>query len=250
MRTIPLWAHRGYSGRYPENTMAAFIAGVEAGASGIECDLRETSDGHLVILHDATVDRTTDGVGAIEDMTLDEARRLDAGIGFHPAFTGACIPTLEEFLAYMSYVASPCLINLEWKLPAPRPAVVQNAFQRIEAYGLASFILHSSFHVESLRRVKQANPHARTALLVDEVDAGTIDQTVALGAEAIHPNYHQVTPNFVRRAHQQGLRVNPFTVNDARGFAWMYECNVDAVITNWPAAQWWKQIESASDPTI
>lgn len=97
-KNIFVAAHRGFSSKYPENTMEAFVAALELGVDQLELDIRETRDGELVIMHDATVDRTTDGTGAVADMTLSEIKALDAGVKKGERFRGARVPTLFEFM--------------------------------------------------------------------------------------------------------------------------------------------------------
>ena len=101
-KNIYVAAHRGWSAKYPENTMEAFRAAAELGVDQIETDVRVTKDGCLVLMHDATVDRTTNGTGLVRDMTLEEIRRLDAGVKKGAEFAGCRVPTLKEFLDYMA----------------------------------------------------------------------------------------------------------------------------------------------------
>lgn len=240
MHATPRWAHRGYAGRYPENTLVAFVAGAEAGADGIECDVRLTKDGQFVILHDECVDRTTNGHGRVADLSLADIRDLDAGAWFHDAFAGARIPTLDALVDYVAQYPRPLVLNLEWKALKPDDATMQRALAVIYRVGIFEQVLHSSFQEDILCAIRRVDSNARLALLTepgrDAQDA--IQAAKAIGAVAIHPDYRQVTPRFVRRAHQSGLRVHPYTVDDAKMMAWMEECGVDAIITNWPRAHW------------
>lgn len=238
MSIIPLWAHRGYSGRYPENTMAAFIAAVEAGADGIECDVHQTLDGHFVLMHDAKVQRTTNGRGRIAQMTLAQLETLDAGAWFQPAFAGTRVPQLAALAAYLAQYQRPVTLNLEWKTPLRERAIVEAALRLIAVYQLSDRVLHSSFDVENLRVLKRVNLGAHTALLAKRGDANAIELARQIDADAVHPDYLDITPRYVKRAHATELSVHPYTVNDKKSFAWMTECAVDAVITDWPAAHW------------
>lgn len=101
-KNIYVAAHRGWSAKYPENTMEAFRAAAELGVDQIETDVRVTKDGELVLIHDATADRTTNGTGLVREMTLAEIRALDAGVKKDPEFAGCMVPTLKEFLDYMA----------------------------------------------------------------------------------------------------------------------------------------------------
>src|SRR5690554_3040227 len=111
--TTLIYAHRGSSGTYPENTMEAFEAALQEGADGIELDIQLTKDGVPVIIHDETVDRTTDGKGWVKDFTFEELQRLDAGSSFHTDYKGATIPSFEEFLQWFS--KTDLLLNVELK---------------------------------------------------------------------------------------------------------------------------------------
>ncbi|WP_206916519.1 glycerophosphodiester phosphodiesterase [Alicyclobacillus acidoterrestris] len=232
---IPLWAHRGYSGRYPENTMVAFAAAVEAGAAGIECDVRMTKDGHFVILHDAYVDRTTNGQGPISEMTLAEVQQLDAGSWFGEAFVGMPVTTLSSLVAYVKRCPQ-LVVNLEWKVSLADPARLQRAMDVLERAGIWKQVIHSSFDTQTLQAIRRAHRDANVALLTEEEQASPDGLEVAaqLGAMAIHPHYRRVTQRYVQRAHQLGLRVHPYTVDNPKAIAWLEDCGVDAVITNWP----------------
>ncbi|GMA59795.1 glycerophosphodiester phosphodiesterase [Alicyclobacillus fastidiosus] len=240
MHATPRWAHRGYAGRYPENTLVAFVAGAEVGAEGIECDVRLTKDGQFVILHDECVDRTTNGHGRVADLSLEEIQDLDAGAWFHDAFVGTRIPTLETLVDYIAQYPRRIALNLEWKVPVPDDALMRRAFDVICRAGIFEQVLHSSFHEEILRAIRRVIPNTRVALLTEPGREAheVIQAAKAIGAVAIHPDFRQVTPRFVRRAHQSGLRVHPYTVDDAKMMAWMEECGVDAIITNWPLEHW------------
>ncbi|WAH38393.1 glycerophosphodiester phosphodiesterase [Alicyclobacillus dauci] len=249
MRKIPLWAHRGFSGRYPENTMAAFIAAVEIGANGIECDVRKTADGCFVIMHDETVDRTTNGSGSVADMTLQELIELDAGIGYDVAFEGARVPKLSTVLSYVSRSTALITLNLEWKIPIRSRQDVEPVLKWIEEARLTKHVIHSSFDVGSLEVLRQISPKLRIGLLTEPGEDG-FTTAKRIGAQAIHPDYMDVTPRYVRRAHQEHFFVHPYTVNDQKGFAWLAECQVDAAITNWPGEQWLMPFDVESSPVL
>ena len=147
---IHVAAHRGWSAAYPENTMEAFRAAAELGVDSIETDIRVTKDGHLVLIHDATVDRTTDGTGAVIDMTLAQLQALDAGIHKGAAFRGCRIPTLVEFLDYMKTVPH-ITIDLELK-EYPTEGHEQIAYSvcdrilaLVEEYGIADRVVINTF---------------------------------------------------------------------------------------------------------
>lgn len=237
MKRTPLWAHRGFSGRYPENTLLSFVGAIEAGADGIECDVRQTLDGHLVMIHDEIVDRTTNGRGPVADMTLEQLLELDAGGWFEPSFTGTRIPTLQALLALMARSRKDITLNLEWKVELSQSKHVEEVFDAIEQYELSERIIHSSFHTSVLAQLTSICPNAQIALLTQVKEAEGPEEAARLGAVAVHPDFMDITPRYVKRAHALGLLVHPYTVDDPKHFAWLQDCGVDAVITNWPVEQ-------------
>lgn len=162
-KRVLLGAHRGDRRHYPENTMAAFRAAVKIGCDAIETDVRMTKDGHLVLIHDRDVDRTTNGHGKVDDMTLDELRELDAGSWKSPVFTGEKIPTVEEFLDLIA----PTGMLVNWELKEyPADFGMQRAFATvdklatlIDRYDMAERSLMNSFSDLLLDYVDDKWPH-------------------------------------------------------------------------------------------
>ena len=162
-KKILLGAHRGDRLHCPENTMAAFRAAVEMGCDAIETDVRMTKDGHLILIHDRDVERTTNGKGFVDEMTLEEIRALDAGGWKDPKFAGEPIPTVEEFLEYVS--ETDLLINWELK-EYPRDFGEERAYATVDAlvelidkYGMASRSIMNSFSELLLEYVDRKWPH-------------------------------------------------------------------------------------------
>src|SRR5205814_5101727 len=141
-------AHRGASGTHPENTLAAFRRAVELGADMIELDVQLTRDGEVVVFHDATLERTTDGAGAVSDRTLAEIRRLDAGAWFGPAFRGTRVPTLAEVLAAVGLP-----VNVELK-PVGDDGLEARALAVVESAGALARVVFSSFDAGALERLR------------------------------------------------------------------------------------------------
>lgn len=157
-RRIPVAAHRGHSARYPENTLAAFRAAMDAGADVLECDLHMTADGEIVVIHDHTADRTTDGTGLIRDMTLAQVKALDAGSWKDAAFAGERVPTLTEFLELVAGQEAPALI-IELK-DYPNEQGEERAFLSadrtialLERYGVAARCIINSFSAKLLEHI-------------------------------------------------------------------------------------------------
>ena len=229
-------AHRGASAYAPENTLAAFRLAAEMGADGIELDAKLSRDGVVVIMHDATVDRTTDGKGRVSDLALVELKRLDAGARFHARFAGERIPTLDEVF---DAVGDRLLINIELTNYASRGDDLElKVLELIAQRGLEDRVMVSSFHPLSLRKVKQAAPRVVCGLLYSANSPIYLRQTwgapLIPDLEARHPDYKLVDSDFVRRYHARGQKVNVWTVNDEADMRRMIEFGVDAIMTDKP----------------
>jgi len=256
--------HRGAPRLAPENTLASFKAGLEAGVDGFELDVQLSRDGRLVVIHDERVDRTTDGKGWVKDMTLAELKALDAGSWFRPEgsgstsgspgassssggrrvggtgggteapFAGERIPTLEEVL---ELVAPKCrLINIEIKSGLVLyPGIEEKTIALLKDFGIVEKTVLSSFNHFSLRTAKAVDSSVRTGVLYME---GLVDPWVYakhVPADALHPAFYAVAPEIVAGAHAAGLAVNTWTVDDPNDMRRMMTWGVDAVITNQPA---------------
>ncbi len=159
-KSIMVVGHRGMAALYPENTMISFEAALDAGVDLIEFDVHMTLDGVLVVCHDCTVDRTTDGEGEIKSMTLAELKRLDAGVKKHPRFAGQRIPTLEETLTLMKNAYYPVLLNVEMK--AYEPHVIDATVEMLKKFGLAERSVIACFNAEVIRYTKHTYPEMKT----------------------------------------------------------------------------------------
>lgn len=228
-----IWAHRGASAEAPENTLAAFGLAVEQGADGIELDVQRSADGHLVVIHDETIDRTSTGSGRVVDLTLGELRRFDYGAGM-PGFEGTVIPTLREVLELME--PTRLAINIELKNSVELyPGMESETKKLVEEFGLASRVIYSSFNHYCLRGLRAMDAGVRLGVLYSD---GMVDPWVYasyLGVDAIHPPYQVLqVPGVVEECHARGIRVHPWTVpvDQTRAVA---SLGADAIITNHPA---------------
>ena len=225
-RKVMVTGHRGASGFAPENTMAAFRLAHEQGADMIELDVYLSLDGRLVVMHDATVDRTTDGQGRIEDMTLEQIKALDAGSWMGEQFKGERVPTLDEVL---EWAKTRVLVNIEIKGAGCEEQIVALA----KKHELTDKILVSSFHHDYLAKIKELDPALATGALFDEpVDLSEI--IASCHPDAINPKYTLATKELVQQAHSLGLQVNVYTVNDPLSMKQMLKNKVDGMITNFP----------------
>jgi glycerophosphoryl diester phosphodiesterase len=243
---LPLiFGHRGASAAAPENSLSAFALAITQGADGVECDVHLTADGQIVILHDDTVDATTDGHGPIASLTLAEARKLTLRPrgGANPAGTTAeHIPTLAEVLERFGH--GPTVLNVEIKQMATTDLAEATA-RVVEEHGAAQMVLLSSFDTKALAYLQRNHPNLRRALLFPpSIRAGVmagllgssrwIMQAQRLGCVAIHPLWRLATTGMIARAHALGMSVNVWTADDEATARRLAELHVDGIITNDP----------------
>lgn len=228
--------HRGASHAAPQNTLAAFRKAADVGADGIELDVHLSRDGVPVVIHNDSVDATTDGTGLVRDLTLAQLKALDAGACFAApdsglSFAGERIPTLEEVL---SAVGSRLLVNIELKA-GQTVALVTAVVDLVRRMEMADRVWFSSFKPYALYRVHALAPEIPCGLLYGPLNLGTLLLRPFTPHAALHPYKDLLTARSVHRAHERGLRAFTWTLDDpavARKFAaW----GVDGIITNEPA---------------
>jgi glycerophosphoryl diester phosphodiesterase len=222
-------AHRGASGSAPENTLAAFRRAAALGADMIELDVQLTRDGAVVVIHDWTLERTTDGTGAVRDQAFAALRHLDAGRWFAPAFAGERIPTLGEVLA-----AVPLPVNVELK-PAGVDGLEGHALAAVEAAGALARVVFSSFDAGILTRLRRLAPAAELAVLWehDDVDAAAaaIERVAARG---LHLRKDIARPEVLAALARTGTPVRVWTVNDPDEFAQLGSAGVEGIFSDYP----------------
>ncbi|GAA3337606.1 glycerophosphodiester phosphodiesterase family protein [Amorphoplanes nipponensis] len=227
-------AHRGYSAVAPENTLPALAAGVLAGATFIEFDVRTTADGVPVVIHDRTVDRTTDGAGHVAELTLDEISGLDAGSWFSPAYAGLRVPLLREVIDLLRPYAQPRVeLLLEIKPPATREQVKVIIAQVAEA-GLLDRTVVQSFDPAVVRLAGEAAPEVRLGLLRHGFDDGQVEVARALRLRYVNPDLRAVLadPATVAALAAEGVGVMPWTPNDISLWAPLVEAGVAGLIND------------------
>lgn len=225
-------AHRGIPHLAPENTMASFRAAVESGADGLETDIQMTKDGELVIIHDETLDRTTDGKGLVTMHTLEQLKDLDAGSWFNPSFGNEKIPTLREFLEFVS--GRELLINIEIKSGVVLyPGIEKKLIDMLHEFELGKNVIISSFNHYSLVTCKEIDSSIKTGILYM---CGLVDPWIyakSIGVDALHPLFYSVRPETIGGMHNSGLLVNPYTVDSPRDMKNMIDLGVSGIITNY-----------------
>lgn len=218
------FGHRGARGHEPENTVRSVRKALELGADGIEVDVY-FADGHLVVIHDDTLARTTNGHGRVMKKSFAYLRSLDAG-------SGECIPTLAEIFDAVNRRA---VINVELKDPhtaAPVVALIAEYVNR-RGWSLDDFLV-SSFDHTRIDEAKHARPQLRIGPLITKVPRGLAKFAENLGAWSVHADKRCVTPKLVADAHERGLKVFVFTVNQPREIARMKKLGVDGVFSDFP----------------
>jgi glycerophosphoryl diester phosphodiesterase len=221
-------AHRGSSGTHPENTLPAFLAAAEEGADMCELDVQATRDGAVVVLHDDTVDRTTNGHGAVADLTLAEIQLLDAGAKFGAAFANIHIPTLDEV---MQAVDGKLGLNIEIK----EGQVERRVCELIRSYDALATSMVSSFQWQALEKVREIDPAIRVALLADKDREKLINAAAAMNAYAVNPRFDMVDAEFCNEAHGRGLKVLVWTIDVPEAMKILIAAGVDGIMTNYPA---------------
>jgi glycerophosphoryl diester phosphodiesterase len=245
VRNVEVIAHRGASAEAPENTLPAIELAVAQGAGFIEIDVRRTADGELVVIHDATLNRTTDaaavfpGLAAydVAGFTLEAVRTLDAGSWFGPAFAGVRVPTLREVLAVLKGRAG---LLLEVKDPGAAPGIAADLRAVLDAEGwlggsaAAGLLIVQSADWTFVRAFRQGAPEVPVGLLGGPPPAGEL-AAAAEWAHCINPKNTRVTADLVRRVHEGGMVIWPYTVDSPGRMRELILLGVDGIITNRPA---------------
>lgn len=231
-----LLAHRGFSGKYPENSPLAFQMAVEqTAADGFESDVHLTKDGELVIFHDDSVDRTSNGTGFIKDKTYEEMLALDIGAWKSPAFAGQHIWTLAQLLDFCR--ETHMLLNLELKNYAVfYEGLEERVIGEICKRGMQQQVFVSSFNHVSMQRFKELCPDIETGLLYGKPLWDMAAYIRRSNADNIHPKYPllQYQPELMEVFHRRGMKVNTWTVNSEADIRDMLRRGVDGIISNYP----------------
>lgn len=224
-------AHRGASGHAPENTMAAFRKAVAMGATFIETDLQMSRDAHLVAIHDATVDRTTNGQGVVHDMTLAELRKLDAGSWFGSEFVGERIPTLEELLAFSK--KNDVVFYLEIK-PQGSWGGEHALIGALRESGEIPRAVVISFDASVVLKLRKIEPTLMTGLLYDGQIEKPLEKAVEVGARQLAVRGDLVTPAMLSAARKKDLQVVCWTVNNSAHMRALMAAGVDGIMSDYP----------------
>ena len=233
--TMPQWVygHRGASGYAPENTLEAFELAARQGAHGVELDVHLSRDGALVVAHDETVERVSDGVGRLFDHSLLELKRLRFN-RTHPEYENARIPTLGEVFELLA--PTDLRVNVELKNSwIDYPNLEKRCVELAARMGMTKKVIYSSFNHHSLMRMKAIDPSIYCGLLYECTMVKPWEYAHALGMNALHPHFSELQiPGECAEAHKLGLEVNPWTVNNESDIRRAFDFGADWVITNYP----------------
>jgi glycerophosphoryl diester phosphodiesterase len=217
--------HRGAKGHVAENTLASFQKALDMGADAIELDVHVCATGELVVIHDFTVDRTTNGTGEVQKLSLGQIKRLMIE-GVHP------VPTLEEVL---ELVGRKCFVNIEMKgrHTAKPVSELMKRYVEEKGYSYNDFIV-SSFQREELKAISEINPDIHLGILTQASVTQAWEWADEFSAKALHPHFSLLTQSNVEKAQKAGYKVFTWTVNDPEDIARMKLYNVDGIISDYP----------------
>jgi glycerophosphoryl diester phosphodiesterase len=224
--------HRGAAGHAPENTFASFRTGIELGAPLVELDIHLSKDGQVIVIHDEIVDRTTDGSGAVADLTAEEIQRLDAGTWFGPEFAGERVPLLGEVL---DWARGRVGLVIELKLgPVWYPGIEEALVSTLREHQATDDVLVISNDHVAVWRVKQLEPAVKTAIMYGGRLLDTVAAARAAGADAVRPSHWMIVADDVAACHAAGLAVIPWTVNREEDMRRVVGLSVDGMSSNYP----------------
>lgn len=227
------FAHRGFSGKYPENTMLAFEKAIAEGVDGIELDVQLTKDGEVVIIHDETIDRTTNGKGYVVEYTYEELSKFDASYVYTGKMGFNKIPTLREYFELVKDLD--IVTNIELKTGINEYlGIEEKVWDMIKEFGLQDRIIISSFNHFSVMRMKKLAPEMKYGFLSEDwiIDAGKY--THSHGVQCYHPRFNNLIPEVIDELKSYGLEINTWTVNKEEDMRYLISHGIDAIIGNYP----------------
>ena len=227
-----IYAHRGASGYAPENTLEAFRLAMDMGADGFELDVHMNLDGELVVIHDESVDRTTNGTGLVRDLTLAQLKALDAS-NHMPAYQGAKIPTLAEVFALVRHTRH--IVNVEIKTDECfYPQLEEKCLALAQEMGMEDRVIYSSFNHHTLIRLRALKPDAKLGMLFGDIMVEPWEYAKQLSVDFLHPMKMNIyIPGFVRHTAAAGYGINMWTINDDETILECLKQDV-GIITNYP----------------
>lgn len=229
-----IFAHRGYSGKYPENTMLAFEGALKLSVNGIELDVHKTKDGKLAAIHDESIDRTFLGNGLVKDYDLRDLKKLENRDEKFRENIDSIIGTLEEVILLVSF-KDDFVLNIELKTDIIHyNGIEEDVLEMLDSYDMIENTIISSFNHESLKICKKINKNIKTAVLYSEPIEDIVNYAKELGVYAIHPDYKLVDKSLIKKCHENNILVNAYTVNEKEDIERLIEEGIDGIITDYP----------------
>ncbi|RLQ98289.1 glycerophosphodiester phosphodiesterase [Falsibacillus albus] len=229
-----IFAHRGSAGTHPENTMQSFFEAEKVNADGIELDVQLSKDGEVVVIHDETLERTTNGKGFVKDFNLNELKKLDASYKFKTFLKKPTIPSLREVLEWLT--GNGLLCNIELKNGVfPYPSLEEKVISLVREYQLEDRIIISSFNHYSIVYCYRLAPEIQIAPLYSEGLFMPWVYAKSIHAGAIHPKLRAAPDEIILSSMENGVAVRPYTVNKKDDMLRLFQINCSAIITDYPA---------------
>lgn len=227
-----IYGHRGASGYAPENTLEAFRLSMDMGADGFELDVHMSADGELVVIHDESVGRTTNGTGLVKDLTLAQLKQLDASAGMDE-YKGAKIPTLSEVFDLVSDTHH--IVNVEIKTDEYfYPEIEEKCLALAKEKGVEDRIIYSSFNHFTLLRMRDLKPDVKLGMLFGDILIKPWEYAKSLTVDYVHPMKMNIyVPDFIEEAAANNLGINMWTINDEETMLRCLNCGA-GIITNYP----------------
>lgn len=235
-QSFQIVAHRGLPEDYPENTLIAYKHALMLHIDMLEIDVHYTKDKQLVVIHDDTIDRTSNGKGKVIDYTLDELREFDFGAYRGDKFKGERIPTLDEVLDLVDHFSKTLL--LEIKKPSQYPGIEEMIVEKLKERGMPKHkVILQSFDFDCVKKLAEMNLEFELGVLLSKKQYWyklPNFKEIAKVADYANPNYALVTKRFMKHAHEEMLKVLPYTVNESKAVKKLIDVEVDGVISDIP----------------
>lgn len=233
MNNTKVWAHRGASGYAPENTLEAFKLAVDMEADGIELDVQLSKDGELVVIHDEEIDRTSNGKGFVKDYTLKELKKFNFN-NSNSNYDNAKIPTLREVFELLK--STEMIINVELKTGVFfYEGIEEKVLSLAKEMKMEDRIIYSSFNHYSVKKIKELDKNAKIGLLYCDGWIDVVGYAKRLEAYALHPwSCNLKYDNIIEKCKEEDIKLHVWTVNDEKEMKYLYDNNIEAIITNYP----------------
>ena len=227
------YGHRGFSGRYPENTMLSFEKAIEAGCEGMEFDVHLTKDNVLVIIHDEKIDRTSNKTGYVKDMTYEELCSVDFSYKYKGEVPFQKIPTLQEYFELVKDLD--IISNIELKTGVfEYPGIEKAVYELICKYNMKDKVIISSFNHHSVMRMKALDPNIKCGFLSETWILDIGNYVSSHSVEAYHPQFNMLSDEETADLKSHGVSINTWTVNEEADIQNMIRLEVDGIISNFP----------------